>query len=189
MAQMQLLENTKAIWTDVGRAKIAASLESGESLRPAYIVLGTGGGQPYKVDPTQTKLVEECYRAPIIKMYEHSKDPGHLILWAGIPSDVTGFVIREWGVVDFYGDLISVGEVPEFTKADPGAYGITFDMLIKYHLIFKNEVNYEIVIDPTTALATIEDLWELEDKLCKEPVMRPIPMEKLEKWIGGDFSE
>lgn len=173
-----------SIFTKTGAAKMANSVLTKVPVEPAYIVIGDGGGNGYTPVPEQNSLVNEVYRATIAREDRASNDPAHLILWGHVPADVGSFVIREIGVEDKDGDLIAVGSVPDITKMKPEDFGAALDLTIKFHLIVTTESTFKVVIDPTTVIASMEDVLELEARIQEQidgiPIYLPITNEMID---------
>lgn len=165
MAEQKTLNYIGSIFTKTGAAKMANSVLTKRPVEPVAIVIGDGGGAQYTPVPEQNSLVNEVYRTNIAREDRASDDPAHLILWGHVPPDVGSFVIREIGVEDADGDLIAVGAVPDISKLTPEVLGTALDLTIKFHLIITPNSTFTVVIDPTTVIASMEDVLELEAKL------------------------
>lgn len=186
MAEKRILEQAGSIWTKTGAAKMAQSVNTGIPVKPKTIVLGDGGGAGYVPTPEQSQLVNEVYRCDISRRDTYPGDDAHLILYGNVPADVGSFVIREIGILDEAGDLLTVASVPDVAKMQPNEWGVAIDLSIKYHLIISTEAVFEVVIDPAAVLASMQDVLELEARLQAQidtvPILERIGEDTIDTW-------
>ncbi|WMT17008.1 phage tail protein [Serratia fonticola] len=106
----------KAILTTAGAAKIAAASAGGKPLKIDRLAVGDGNGKLPTPSPTQTKLINERYRAALNSLTVDKAAPDRLIAELIIPASVGGFWLREMGLYDADGVLIAVSNMAESYK-------------------------------------------------------------------------
>lgn len=102
--------------TDIGQARLAEAAATGSSLNIEQMAVGDGNGTVPVPIPTQTRLVNERYRARINSL---SLDPKHLnriIIEMVLPETVGGFWVRELGLVNDRGEFVVVANTPPSYK-------------------------------------------------------------------------
>ncbi|MBC3249279.1 phage tail protein [Serratia fonticola] len=106
----------KAILTTAGAAKIAAASAGSTPLKIDRLAVGDGNGTLPTPSPTQTKLINERYRAALNSLTVDKAAPDRLIAELIIPASVGGFWLREMGLYDADGVLIAVSNMAESYK-------------------------------------------------------------------------
>ncbi|WP_447884006.1 phage tail protein [Serratia fonticola] len=106
----------KAILTTAGAAKIAAASAGGKPLKIDRLAVGDGNGTLPTPSPTQTKLINERYRAALNSLTVDKAAPDRLIAELIIPASAGGFWLREMGLYDADGVLIAVSNMAESYK-------------------------------------------------------------------------
>ena len=153
--------------TEVGGRKISAALAQGKPLNLTHISVGDGGGQEYEPTKNQTALVNETWRGEINRKVISPNDPNIVIVTGIIPSNVGGFFVREVGLYDEEGDLIYIFAYASSYKPPQGS-NIAKDMSIELWLIVEDQATFELTADTNAVIATLQDLWALEEKFTPE---------------------
>jgi len=143
------------ILTDIGRAKMIAAVALGETLQFTSMALGDGGGAPVTVNPAQTALVHEVYRANLSMLTKDPVNANRLEATLVVPSDVGGWTIHEVGIFDNLGDLVAIAPFPATYKPQV-AEGSARELGIRFVLEMANRDVVQLIIDPTIVLATQE---------------------------------
>ncbi|MBP2846334.1 phage tail protein [Dickeya oryzae] len=142
-----------AILTNTGAALLANATALGRQLQITQMALGDGGGTLPTPDPAQTKLVNECRRAPLNSLSVDPANPGQIIAEQVIPEDEGGWWIREIGLYDAAGNLIAVANCPETykPKLQEGSGRV---QTVRMILIVSSTDAVTLKIDPSVVLAT-----------------------------------
>ena len=139
--------------TDVGKSKITAAQMAGEAIQLTQMAIGDGNGAYYTPTVGQTALVNEVWRGTLNDLSPTPENAHWLVAELIIPASVGGFSIREAGVFDDDGDLISIGKYPVTYKPDLDS-GVANDVYIKMILNIENVTAVELKIDPAVVLAS-----------------------------------
>lgn len=159
-----MAEQFYTILTNIGKAKIANSLPTGQKLNLVKMKIGDSNGNYYNPSENQTDLVHKIYECNITNVEVDAVNPQWITITAAIPSDVGGFSIREVGVFDDTNSLIAVGKYPE-TYKPVAADGSTKELYIKMTLEVTNAASVALKIDPTVILATKKDVANIDTKI------------------------
>lgn len=106
----------KSVVTDLGQARIATAIESGQDINITQMAVGDGGGKATVPVSTQTRLVKETYRIKLNSLKTDSKHANWVIAEAIIPASAGGFWMREMGLYADDGTLIAVCNMAETYK-------------------------------------------------------------------------
>ncbi|WP_368678989.1 phage tail protein [Dickeya oryzae] len=142
-----------AILTNTGAALLANATALGRQLSITQMALGDGGGTLPTPDPAQTKLVNECRRAPLNSLSVDPANPSQIIAEQVIPEDEGGWWIREIGLYDASGNLIAVANCPETYKPQLQE-GSGRVQTVRMILIVSSTDAVTLKIDPSVVLAT-----------------------------------
>ncbi|UJR55023.1 phage tail protein [Dickeya zeae] len=142
-----------AILTNTGAALLANATALGRQLQITQMALGDGGGTLPTPDPAQTKLVNECRRAPLNSLSVDPANTNQIIAEQVIPEDEGGWWIREIGLYDASGNLIAVANCPETykPKLQEGSGRV---QTVRMILIVSSTDAVTLKIDPSVVLAT-----------------------------------
>ncbi|EJC8025183.1 phage tail protein [Escherichia coli] len=139
--------------TDIGAAKLASAAALGVPLKITHMAVGDGGGRLPTPDAKQTALVNEKRRAALNMLYIDPQNSSQIIAEQVIPENEGGWWIREVGLFDESGALISVGNCPESYKPQL-AEGSGRTQTVRMVLITSSTDNITLKIDPAVVLAT-----------------------------------
>ncbi|EGB7057507.1 hypothetical protein H8C26_000938 [Salmonella enterica] len=144
-----------SIPTNIGATKLANAIATNTPLNLTEMAVGDGGGVYVEPDPTQTALVNECYRTTINSMTINTDDSQQLIVEMIIPEDVGGFTEREIGIFDEDGDLIIVANCGAIEKTLPNS-GSPSSQVIRLPIEISSAAAVNIIIDPSAVIVTQE---------------------------------
>ena len=159
-----MAEQFYTILTNIGKAKIANSLPTGQKVNLTKMKIGDSNGTYYNPSENQTELVHKVYECNVTSVDVDEINPSWITITAVIPSDVGGFSIREVGIFDDSNSLIAIGKYPE-TYKPVASDGSTKELYIKMTLEVTNAASVEFKIDPTVILATKKDISNLDAKI------------------------
>lgn len=144
-----------AILTNVGAAKLANANALGLPWKLTALGVGDANGTDPVPNATQTKLINECRRAPLNQLTLDPVNPAVIIAEQVIPADVGGWWIREIGLYDEEGDLVAVSNcAPSFKPVLSQGSGRT--QIVRMNFIVSSITNVVLKIDPAIVLATRE---------------------------------
>lgn len=153
--------------TRIGQAKIANAIALGRTLQIKYMAIGDGGGNSYEPDDNQTELRREVYRAQVSSIAICDASINKIRVSMLVPDDVGGFTIREAGLYDADGDLITVTKTPVDPKPALET-GAAKDMQYNIDIIVSNMAAIELKVDPTVIIATKAELTSAVQAAKKE---------------------
>lgn len=142
-----------AILTAVGEAKLANAAALNTTLKISKMAVGDGGGNVPTPNRSQTKLVNEWYRAGLNSLTVDPANTSQIIAELVIPEESGGSWIREMGLLDADGNLIAVANTPPSYKPQL-AEGSGRTQVLRMVLIVSSTSNVELKIDPSVVLST-----------------------------------
>jgi peptidoglycan/xylan/chitin deacetylase (PgdA/CDA1 family) len=159
-----MAEQFYTILTNIGKAKIANSLPTGQKVNLTKMKIGDSNGTYYNPSENQTELVHKVYECNVASVDVDENNPSWITITSVVPSDIGGFSIREVGIFDDTNSLIAIGKYPE-TYKPIASDGSTKELYIKMTLEVTNASSVELKIDPTVILATKKDISNLDAKI------------------------
>jgi len=144
-----------AVLTEYGKAQIAASLISGETLSWSKMAVGDGGGSAVTPTSEATALVNETYRADLNTLKRDPADDTQLIAELIIPPETGGWTIREAGIFDSDSHLVVYASLPETVKPIL-TEGSGMILTIRCRASVGSEAAVSLIIDPSVVIATVE---------------------------------
>ena len=96
------------ILTTIGRQKLISAAPE-RQVKIQSMVFGDGGGSPVSVNEDMQWVVNQVSMQPAAAPIRAGDNADIIMISAIIPRDVTGFTVREVGLVDADGDLIAIG--------------------------------------------------------------------------------
>ncbi|WP_445157066.1 phage tail-collar fiber domain-containing protein [Halomonas sp. E14] len=148
--------------TDVGEAKQANANALSQPWKLTHMLLGDANGTDPVPQPSQTKLINQVYRAAINQLFVDPANPAILIAEVVLPPNIGGWWIRELAMEDEDGDFVAVANCPPSYKPLL-AQGSGRNQVVRMHLIVSNTANVQLRIDPSVVLATrkyVDDVIE-----------------------------
>lgn len=143
----------QTLTTNLGLAKIAAAIGSGQTISLPAIKLGDGNGNPVTPSPTQIDLVRVVYTGATNSLTASPTNPNRITAELVVPASVGGFTVREAGIYDAAGVLIFVCNFPNVYKPLPSE-GASRDLVIRIVFEVANSGVINLVIDTNVTVAT-----------------------------------
>ena len=142
-----------AILTDVGQSKIAEAVAGGQKLNITTFLAGDGNGEYYIPTSDMTTIKNEVWRGSISKTEIVQDAQKILRVTTVIPAEVSGFIVREIGLLDETGELVAIGNSPDLPKVrlEDGA---STELKLTMRLAVKNTEVFSFTIDPHTVIMT-----------------------------------
>lgn len=147
-----------SIFTTQGLALLREAIQNGTKLGITSMSFGDGNGIVPEPNADNKKLVHEVYRTQLNRLSPSATNANWLEADAVIPSAIGGFNIREVGL--WAGDiLVAYANYPATYKpsADQGTAQIK---TIRIVLQIDNTANFELKIDASVVMATIQSVEE-----------------------------
>ena len=147
--------------TDIGQSKIAEAVAGGQKLNITTFVVGDGNGSYYTPTSDMTSIKQEVWRGTISEADMIQDVQKILRITTVIPVEVSGFVVREMGLLDETGELIAIGnspDVPKVTLED----GASTELKLSMRIVIKNSEALSFTIDPHMVMMTKAMLEEHE---------------------------
>ncbi|MDU7561408.1 MAG: phage tail protein [Acinetobacter baumannii] len=147
-----------SLFTTQGLALLREAIQNGTKLGITHMAYGDGNGIVPTPNADFTKLVKEVYRTPLNRLAPSKENANWLEADGVIPSAVGGFNIREVGL--YAGNvLVAYANYPATYKpsADQGTAQIK---TIRIVLQIDNTANFELKIDASVVMATIQSVEE-----------------------------
>ncbi|WP_426214691.1 phage tail protein [Pseudomonas sp. DWRC2-2] len=139
--------------TTTGAAKKTNCDALGIPWEPRYMLIGDANGADPVPNPSQTKLVNQVYRAQINQLRVSPTDANVLIAEVVLPPDVGGWWVRELALEDKDGVFSAVANAPPSYKPVL-AQGSGRNQVVRMHIITSGTSNIQLKIDPAVVLAT-----------------------------------
>lgn len=139
--------------TTLGAAKKTNCDALGIPWEPRYMLIGDANGTDPVPSPTQTKLINQRYRAQLNQLRVSPTDDNVLIAELVLPPDVGGWWIRELALEDKDGVFSAVANVAPSYKPLL-AQGSGRNQVVRMHIITSGTSNIQLKIDPSVVLAT-----------------------------------
>ncbi len=142
-----------AIMTDVGQSKIAQAVAGGQKLNITTFLVGDGNGEYYIPTSDMTAIKNEVWRGTISEADVVQDAQKLLRITTTIPAEVSGFIVREVGLLDETGELVAIGNAPDLPKVrlEDGA---STELKLTMRLAVKNTEALSFTIDPHTVIMT-----------------------------------
>ena len=141
-----------SVVTNIGMAKIANQVASGEPLTLTHIALGDGNGSSVVPQQQAAALVREVYRGQINNLYRPDDDPAQIVTEMVVLPHVGGWMIREVGVFDNAGDMIIYASSPEIYKPKL-TEGSGMDFTVSVRAIVGNDTEVTLKVDQGVVVA------------------------------------
>ncbi len=158
-----------AIITDVGQSKIAEAVAGGQKLNITTFLVGDGNGEYYVPTSDMTAIKNEVWRGTISKADVVQDAQKILRITTVIPAEVSGFIVREVGLLDETGELVAIGNTPDLPKVrlEDGA---STELKLTMRLAVKNTEALSFTIDPHTVIMTKDmlDTHNVDDNAHNE---------------------
>lgn len=139
--------------TTQGAAKKTNCDALGIPWEPRYMLIGDANGTDPVPSPSQTKLVNQVYRAQLNQLRVSPTDDNILIAELVLPPEVGGWWIRELALEDKDGVFSAVANAAPSYKPLL-AQGSGRNQVVRMHIITSGTANIQLKIDPSVVLAT-----------------------------------
>lgn len=139
--------------TTLGAAKKTNCDALGIPWEPRYMLIGDANGADPVPSQSQTKLVNQVYRAQLNQLRVSPTDANILIAELVLPPDVGGWWIRELALEDKDGVFCAVANAAPSYKPLL-AQGSGRNQVVRMHIITSGTSNIQLKIDPSVVLAT-----------------------------------
>jgi hypothetical protein len=157
--------------TTQGAAKKTNCDALGIPWEPRYMLIGDANGTDPVPSESQTKLVNQVYRAQLNQLRVSPTDSNVLIAELVLPPDVGGWWIRELALEDKDGVFSAVANAAPSYKPLL-SQGSGRNQVVRMHIITSGTSNIQLKIDPSVVLATREfvetriqeELYKLDNK-------------------------
>lgn len=149
----------RTIITTAGAMKLAEAAVSGEPVGITMMAVGDGNGSQPVPDPEQTRLVNECYRAPLNKLVVADSAANIIEAEMVMQPQVGGFTLREAALFDDAGICIAVANMPPTYKPEL-AEGAGRFTTVRMWLAVSSTSDIQLIADPGVVLATMHDVLE-----------------------------
>jgi hypothetical protein len=157
--------------TLLGAAKKTNCDALGIPWEPRFMLIGDANGTDPVPDPSQTKLVNQVYRAQLNQLYVSPTDDKVLVAELVLPPDIGGWWVRELALEDKDGVFSAVSNVAPSYKPQL-AQNSGRNQVVRMHIITSSTANIQLKIDPSVVLATreyvdnkiLEELYKLDSK-------------------------
>jgi phage-related tail fiber protein len=141
--------------TTQGAAKKTNCDALGIPWEPRYMLIGDANGTDPVPSSSQTKLVNQVYRAQLNQLRVSPTDDNVLIAELVLPPDVGGWWIRELALEDKDGVFSAVANAAPSYKPLL-AQGSGRNQVVRMHIVTSGTANIQLKIDPSVVLATRE---------------------------------
>ena len=143
-----------SLFTKQGLVLLRQAIQSGTKLGITHMSYGDGNGTLPEPNADFKEMVREVYRTPLNRLAASKDNPNWLEADGVIPSAVGGFNIREVGL--WAGNvMVAYANYPPTYKPDAGQ-GTAQIKTIRIVLQIDNTANFELKIDASVVMATIE---------------------------------
>ncbi|WP_228155074.1 phage tail protein [Acinetobacter baumannii] len=172
-----------SLFTEQGLALLRESIQNGTKLGITHMSFGDGGGNLPIPDASFTQMINEVYRVQLNRLAPSKENPNWLEADGVIPSAVGGFNIREVGL--WAGDvMVAYANYPPTYKPS-GDQGTAQIKTIRIVLQIDNTANFELKIDASVVMATIQAIEDVKNELYRNTIKHVKSIDELfevEKW-------
>lgn len=155
------MANFYSIITNRGKELEAEALASGTKITLEKFVVGDGNGQSVIPKPTQTKLVNEKYRADIGDLSVSPQQSTQMMAKVVIPTDVGGFTVREIGILTDAGELYAVANCAAIEKP---VGGVSVNMQFRLAVSDTAKITLNVATGDGLFLRIDQDLSEISER-------------------------
>ena len=154
-----------SLFTEKGLELLRTAIQSGTKLGITHMSFGDGNGFLPTPDAKFTQMVKEVYRVQLNRLAPSKENVNWLEADGVIPSAVGGFNIREVGL--WAGDvMVAYANYPP-TYKPTGDQGTAQIKTIRIVLQIDNTANFELKIDASVVMATIQAVEDAKTEIYK----------------------
>jgi len=147
-----------SLFTEKGLELLRTAIQTGTKLGITHMSFGDGNGILPTPDAKFTQMIKEVYRVQLNRLAPSKENPNWLEADGVIPSAIGGFNIREVGL--WAGDvMVAYANYPPTYKPS-GDQGTAQIKTIRIVLQIDNTANFELKIDASVVMATIQSVEE-----------------------------
>lgn len=151
-----------SLFTEKGLELLRESIQNGTKLGITHMSFGDGGGELPIPDATFTQMVNEIYRVELNRLAPSKENANWLEADGVISSAIGGFNIREVGL--WAGEtMVAYANYPP-TYKPTGDQGTAQIKTIRIVLQIDNTANFELKIDASVVMATIQSVNEAKQQ-------------------------
>lgn len=173
-----------SLFTEKGLELLRESIQNGTKLGITHMSFGDGGGMLPTPDAKFTQMVNEVYRVALNRLAPSKENPNWLEADGVIPSAVGGFNIREVGL--WAGNtMVAYANYPPTYKPS-GDQGTAQIKTIRIVLQIDNTANFELKIDASIVMATVQQILDVKNYVDLTKVERLTNITELTPEIGWD---
>ncbi|WP_407518062.1 phage tail protein [Acinetobacter baumannii] len=178
-----------SLFTENGLRLVREAIQNGTKLGITHMSFGDGNGILPTPNASYTDLINEVYRVSLNRLAASKDNPNWLEADGVIPSAVGGFNIREVGL--WAGNImVAYANYPPTFKPT-GDQGTAQIKTIRIILQIDNTANFELKIDPSVVMATIEAINDAKIEIYKKTITKVDSIADLlllESWSGRKVS-
>lgn len=176
-----------SLFTEKGLELLRESIQNGTKLGITHMSFGDGGGDLPIPDASFTQMISEVYRVQLNRLAPSRDNPNWLEADGVIPSAVGGFNIREVGL--WAGNtMVAYANYPPTYKPS-GDQGTAQIKTIRIVLQIDNTANFELKIDASVVMATIQSVEEAKQVAINEAKRRVLQVECIDDLLLLDEME
>lgn len=123
----------RSILTNEGKRQLDQAIATGSQVNWNRFAVGDGGGSFIDPLPTMTDLVNRQWSGDVTGVFISDYDPGQVTFNGVIPTSVTGFTIREVGILDSNDTLVAISRSNfiELNSDNETEIEINFDLIVR----------------------------------------------------------
>ncbi len=157
-----------SLFTEKGLELLRTAIQSGTKLGITHMSFGDGNGVLPTPDAKFTQMVKEVYRVALNRLAPSKENANWLEADGVIPSAVGGFNIREVGL--WAGNvMVAYANYPP-TYKPTGDQGTAQIKTIRIVLQIDNTANFELKIDASVVMATIQSVNDAKQEIYSNTV-------------------
>lgn len=154
-----------SLFTEKGLELLRTAIQSGTKLGITHMSFGDGNGALPVPDAKFTQMVKEVYRVQLNRLAPSKENANWLEADGVIPSAIGGFNIREVGL--WAGNvMVAYANYPP-TYKPTGDQGTAQIKTIRIVLQIDNTANFELKIDASVVMATIQSVEDAKQELIQ----------------------
>lgn len=172
-----------SLFTEKGLELLRAAIQTGTKLGITHMSFGDGNGILPTPDAKFTQMVKEVYRVQLNRLAPSKENANWLEADGIIPSAVGGFNIREVGL--WAGNvMVAYANYPP-TYKPTGDQGTAQIKTIRIVLQIDNTANFELKIDASVVMATIQAVEDAKQEIYKNTLNTIDSIESLKLTVAA----
>lgn len=161
------MNELRSTLTDLGKREIKEAIANETTVRWRKIAVGDGGGDEIIPSTNMIQLVNQTWVGNLSSRDIDPQDPQRVIFHATIPNQITGFTIREVGILNENDELMAVSRSNVIDKEMGQASGGYIDVDLYFSVIVQDARCIEIIPEQNVETATRADLNALGDRVLQ----------------------